>query len=315
MTTSPEPDPELQRLADAVAHADRHAAELQAADAELRRLLDLEALARRRARQAAEQLAASSRRRWIAWLWPFGNRARREAAALAAIQRARQDLAELEPAIAPARAHRDALRQAVAATATERAAFATALAARAAAVGASGGDAARRLLASDEQLAQIDAELQQVETWLEQARACQQQLDLARSELQRAHGYSVVDLVGGGAFTSVLKHDQIDQARLQLIRAQQQLQQLGTARHQPTVDDLSPGLRLADVAFGGVFVDLAAHRAVEDLIALAGKWRAELLAAIGTGLARARELRTARGEAEALRTRWLLGVPTADAGG
>jgi hypothetical protein len=315
VTTLPDPDPELQRLAFAMASADQRAAELVAADAELRRLVNLDALARRRAQQAAEQLAALARRRWIAWLWPFGNRAQRGAAALATIERARQDIVELEPMIAPARARRDALRQAVAATATDRSAFATALAARAAVVRASGGDAAQRLLASDEQLAEIDAELQQVEDWLEQARACQQQLDLARSELQRAHGFSVVDLVGGGAITSVLKHDRFDQARLLLARAQQQLQQLGTTRRQKTVADLSPGLRIADVVFDGVFVDLAAHRAIEDLIALAGSWRSELLAAIGTGLARARELRTARGAAEAVRTLWLLGVPTADAGG
>ncbi|MCU0863936.1 MAG: hypothetical protein MUC36_09100 [Planctomycetes bacterium] len=315
MTTLPEPDPELQRLAAKMASTDQRAAELVAADAELRRLVNLDALARRRAQQAAEQLAALARRRWIAWLWPFGNRAHRGAAALATIERARQDIAELEPAIVSARGRRDALRRAEADTTSERAEFAAALAARAAVVRASGGDAARRLLASDAKLAEIDTELQQVDGWLEQARACQHELDLARSELQRAHGLSVVDLVGGGAITSVLKHDRFDQARLLLTRAQRQLQQLGTTRRQQSINDLSPGLRIADIAFDCVFTDLASHRAVEDLIALAGNWRSELLAAIGTGLARARELRTARGEAEALRTRWLLGVPTADAGG
>ena len=315
MTTLPEPDPELQRLARAMASADQRAAELAATDAELRRLLNLDALERRRAEQAAEQLTALARRRWIAWLWPFGNRADRQAAALAAIGQARQDIAELEPAIVAARARRDALRGAEAATANERTAFVAALAARATVVRTSGGDAAQRLLASDAKLAELDTELQQVDSWLERARAAQQELDLARSELQRAHGLSVFDMVGGGAITTVLKHGRFDQARSLLNRAQQQLQQLGTTRRQKGVADLSSGLRFADVAFDGLFADLAAHRAIDDLVALAASWRSELLAAIGTGLARARELRTARGEADALRTRWLLGVPAADAGG
>lgn len=313
--TLPEPDPELQRLAAAMAAADQQTAELAAAETELRRLASRDALHRRRAQQAAEDLTALARRRWIAWLWPFGQREQRVVAAQEVIAEARQVVAELEPEIVSARAREAALREVVAAAAGRRFSFAAALAARADAVRAGGGAAAQRLVASDAMLAKIDTELQQVESWLELARATQQDLEVARSELQRAHGWSVFDAVGGGAISTVLKHGRFDRARMLLGQVQRQLQQLGTTRGSEVEADLSLGLRLADVVFDGLFVDLAVHRRLRDLIDLAGNWRSELVSALGTLLARWRELRTARREAETARTGWLVGVPAADAGG
>lgn len=134
---------------------------------------------------------------------------------------------------------------------------------------AQGGETGRRLEELEEQLAALRARLRETEEALRAGREARIALEQVLGELKSARDMGVWDMVGGGLFVTMAKHDYINAARDGINHAQRSL-----SRFRSELADVAlPGCpqveigefaTFADCFFDGLFADWVVQSGIRD---------------------------------------------------
>ena len=134
---------------------------------------------------------------------------------------------------------------------------------------AQGGETGRRLEELEEQLAALRARLRETEEALRAGREARIALEQVLGELKSARDMGVWDMVGGGLFVTMAKHDHINAARDGINHAQRSL-----SRFRSELADVAlPGCpqveigefaTFADYFFDGLFADWVVQSGIRD---------------------------------------------------
>lgn len=94
-------------------------------------------------------------------------------------------------------------------------------------------------------------------------------LQAAREELQKAGNWGIVDLIGGGFFTSLIKHSKMDNASRLMENAKYDLKRFQKELRDVTVNtnlsmDCSDFLTFADFFWDGVIADWMVQSKIND---------------------------------------------------
>ncbi|MEU4419872.1 hypothetical protein AB0F81_04550 [Actinoplanes sp. NPDC024001] len=176
------------------------------------------------------------------------------------------------------------------ATSTAPATYAAAIAERERRLREAGGDAGRRLTELAEESAELAAQLRRLERVATTARRAAEALRKANELLESADGWSAADtFLGGGALSSHVKHERLDEAAGHIVGAERLLRLLrDELGEEDLANPVSAGLgvdgttRVIDVFFDNIFTDLGVGSQIG-----AG------LTQVGRAAVRVREVRTA----------------------
>ncbi|MCB9916204.1 MAG: hypothetical protein H6828_13835 [Planctomycetes bacterium] len=138
------------------------------------------------------------------------------------------------------------------------------------------GDAvARELGELDEGEAALARELRELAEAGDAAAVAQDSLRAVLETLRKVRNWGTFDLLGGGAFVTMMKHGGIDRARVELEEAKQDLRVLSRELLDVGVDleeteiELSSGWRFADIFLDNIFTDLSVQQRITG-------WQAEV---------------------------------------
>ena len=154
-----------------------------------------------------------------------------------------------------------------------------ALSEKTAALKASGGVKAEKILSMERQLMEIESQRRELREAIEAGNSALQVADRVQEELDGAENWSTFDLLGGGIIAGAIKHDHMDKAQDEVETLQLMLRRFQTELAdvniqvgiQIRLDDFT---RFADHFFDGFFVDWT----VADQI---GRAQSELRQTIG----------------------------------
>lgn len=123
----------------------------------------------------------------------------------------------------------------------------------------------------DNTIAQAKANREKARALLAMTNEAQDLLQAAHGKLGSARNWGVVDILGGGFLTNMIKHSKIEDAMYYVNRARPVLQDLGRALKQVQLDttrvEMGVGgfAMFADFFFDGVFADVYVQSKIRDL--------------------------------------------------
>lgn len=132
-----------------------------------------------------------------------------------------------------------------------------------------GGPTGERLRALEAREAALTGQLRELREAVEAGEAARVSAEGVLSSLDSAEGWGTWDLLGGGLFADLAKHDHLDDAQQQVEELQVQLRRFHTeladveirADMQVQIDGF---LRFADFFFDGIFADWAVMNRIHD---------------------------------------------------
>lgn len=130
------------------------------------------------------------------------------------------------------------------------------------AVKAAGGSTAEEILTLEERSAYLESQVRELEEACSAGQAALATADQIADSLQSAESWGTWDLVGGGLFADLAKHDQLDKAQASVESLQSQLRHFKTELADVTITadfqvSIDGFLRMADYFFDGLFTDWA----------------------------------------------------------
>lgn len=132
-----------------------------------------------------------------------------------------------------------------------------------------GGAVGAQLSGLDGQLAPLLRRLREVDEALSAGQQAGSALSFVRAELADAEGLGTWDMLGGGLFVTMAKHEHIDEARAGIDQAQQALCRFRAELADVRVEDV-PRIQIgefatfADYFFDGLFADWAVQSGIHD---------------------------------------------------
>ena len=132
-----------------------------------------------------------------------------------------------------------------------------------------GGAVGAQLSGLDGQLAPLLRRLREVDEALSAGQQAGSALSFVRAELDDAEGLGTWDMLGGGLFVTMAKHEHIDEARAGIDQAQQALCRFRAELADVRVEDV-PQIQIgefatfADYFFDGLFADWAVQSGIHD---------------------------------------------------
>ncbi|WP_281659311.1 hypothetical protein [Halobacillus sp. Cin3] len=132
-----------------------------------------------------------------------------------------------------------------------------------------GGDKGQRLLEISEKRSQLLAELKEIEEALQAGREAHKALETASEFLTKAENWGMADMLGGGLFTTAVKHSRMDEAEEAVHMAQQHLRKF--ANEMADIGEfadvdlrISEGWTIADYFLDGLIVDLFVQNKIQQ---------------------------------------------------
>lgn len=138
--------------------------------------------------------------------------------------------------------------------------YATVLREKTQAVKAAGGSIAKQIFTLEEHISSLTVQMQELEEAIAAGDAALATTDQISDRLHSAENWGTWDLVGGGVFADLAKHNHLDEAQASVELLQSQLRRFKTELADVTIDaDLQVNvdgfLRVADYLFDGIFAD------------------------------------------------------------
>ena len=129
-----------------------------------------------------------------------------------------------------------------------------------AAVKASGGSAAARMLELEESIAFLDCQIREIDEAVDAGLAAEATAAAVLDKLSSARSWGTWDLLGGGLVADLLKHDHLDSAQQGVEQLQAQLASFRTELADVAVEadlqvNIEGFLRFADIFFDDLFAD------------------------------------------------------------
>lgn len=138
--------------------------------------------------------------------------------------------------------------------------YATVLREKTQAVKAAGGSVAKQIFTLEERISYLTVQIQELEEAIAAGEAALATTDQIADRLHSAENWGTWDLVGGGVFADLAKHNHLDEAQASVELLQSQLRRFKTELADVTIDaniqvNVDGFLRMADYLFDGIFAD------------------------------------------------------------
>ena len=171
-----------------------------------------------------------------------------------------------------------------------------------------GGAAGERIAELEEEIARRKDRIRELREASAAGEKVLSSLDVADDKLGEAQGLGTWDMLGGGDFVTMMKHDRLDEAREYVDRAQRAMSRFRTeladvnliASAQVSIGEFAT---FADYFFDGLFADLAVQEQIDqsrDSVVQAGRETERVLGQLA-GLERKEEAAVARAQEELAR--------------
>ena len=90
------------------------------------------------------------------------------------------------------------------------------------------GAEAEEILRTEEKLLFVESQMKEIREAIEAGTRCYNVAEAVRSELDSANGWATWDMLGGGLFSNIMKHDHLDSAQQKVNQLQLQLRRFKT---------------------------------------------------------------------------------------